>query len=77
MPLYSYRCAGCGAEFELLVRASEAPACPACGGGALEKLVSRPAPPGKSAGILSNARTAAAGAGHFSNYSKMERAKVK
>ena len=33
MPLYEYRCADCGNEFEMMMRFSEAdrrPACPAC-----------------------------------------------
>lgn len=35
MPMYEYRCAECGAEFEKLLRFSEAdklPACPNCQG---------------------------------------------
>lgn len=43
MPLYDYRCQGCGAESELLVRATTVPACPACGSEALERLMSLPA----------------------------------
>ncbi len=30
MPLYEYVCHGCGAEFELLIRGGEQPACPTC-----------------------------------------------
>ena len=30
MPLYEYRCADCGAEFEELAGADETPACPSC-----------------------------------------------
>lgn len=38
MPIYEYRCEGCGKQFEKLVRAS-APsvACPSCGGEKLEQ----------------------------------------
>ncbi len=50
MPLFDYRCPACDRVFELLVRADTVPACPTCGGTALEKQLSRPAAPGKSAG---------------------------
>ena len=43
MPLYEYACYGCKNEFEILVRGSERPACPQCGGSKLEKLLSIPA----------------------------------
>lgn len=76
MPLFSFRCKACNHEFEALVRSSEVPVCAACGSGALDKLVSRIAPEGKSGSILKNARTAAAKEGHFSNYSKAERSRL-
>lgn len=44
MPLFSYRCADCGVESELLVRGQEPPACPKCGSTRLEKLLSAFAP---------------------------------
>ncbi|MCW2236910.1 FmdB family zinc ribbon protein [Azospirillum canadense] len=75
MPLFSYRCTACNYEFETLVRA-EAPVCASCGSAALDKLVSRIAPEGRSGQILKNARTAASREGHFSNYSKSERSKI-
>lgn len=38
MPIYEYRCEGCGNQFEKLVRASSpAVACPDCGGEKLEQ----------------------------------------
>jgi len=38
MPIYEYRCDGCGSQFEKLVRASSpAVACPECGGAKLEQ----------------------------------------
>ena len=38
MPIYEYRCDGCGNKFEKLVRASSpAVACPTCGGDKLER----------------------------------------
>ncbi len=40
MPLYEYVCDKCENEFELLVRGSEEPACPSCGGKRLSKLLS-------------------------------------
>ena len=73
MPIYDYRCCDCQKTFELLVRSSTVPACPACSSQQLEKLVSKPAPPGESAGILSRARNQAAREGHFSNYKASER----
>jgi putative FmdB family regulatory protein len=77
MPLFDYRCRRCNSTFELLVRSSGVPTCPACGTAELEKLVSRPAPPGKSAGILKSARTQATREGHFSHYAPAERPKAK
>lgn len=76
MPLYDYHCPACGADFELLVRASTAPACPHCRATDIERQLSRIAPAGTSAGVIANARRAAAKEGHFSHYSKAERAKV-
>jgi putative FmdB family regulatory protein len=43
VPIFEYRCEGCGQAFELLVLKTTSPACPACQGTALERLVSRPA----------------------------------
>lgn len=40
MPLFEYRCLACDNQFELLVRGGVTPACPACGGTSLEKLLS-------------------------------------
>jgi putative FmdB family regulatory protein len=40
MPIYDYRCAGCGAEFEALVRGAAAPVCPSCGSAEPERLPS-------------------------------------
>ena len=41
MPLYEYRCAGCGRLFERLVRSwNEAVACPSCASEQVEKQVS-------------------------------------
>ena len=43
MPIFEYRCEGCGHEFELLVLKSTIPACPTCASKALERQVSVPA----------------------------------
>lgn len=77
MPIYDYRCSACQQAFELLVRSSTEPACPHCASTALERQVSLTAPQGSSAGIIAAGRRAAAREGHFSHYSKAERAKLK
>jgi putative FmdB family regulatory protein len=43
MPIFDFKCRTCGHEFEELVRHDVSPACPSCGGAALDRLVSRPA----------------------------------
>ncbi|MGB9117216.1 FmdB family zinc ribbon protein [Bradyrhizobium sp.] len=73
MPLYSYRCAECDKDIELLISSSDTPACPTCGSQDLERLVSRTAPEGKSRGLVKSARAQAAREGHLSNYSRSER----
>ncbi|MDC7785700.1 zinc ribbon domain-containing protein [Rhodoplanes sp. TEM] len=73
MPLYGYHCATCDKDVELLIRASDTPVCPACGGTALERLVSRVAPEGRSKGLITSARAQAAREGHFSHYGRSER----
>ncbi|MEW6322358.1 MAG: zinc ribbon domain-containing protein [Acidobacteriota bacterium] len=40
MPIYEYRCGGCGHRFELLVRERTTFECPSCGGRELEKQLS-------------------------------------
>lgn len=67
MPIHDFRCPACGAQFELLVRANTAPVCPLCLSRNLNKLLSPPAPQGKSAGIIAQARAQAAREGHLSN----------
>ncbi len=52
MPIYTYRCAACDAEFEQLVRSDTKVTCPECHGRKLERLISltaRPASSGKPA----------------------------
>jgi putative FmdB family regulatory protein len=43
MPIFEYRCQGCGHEFETLVLKGSTPACPQCQSEALERLLSVPA----------------------------------
>jgi putative FmdB family regulatory protein len=43
IPLYDYRCKGCGSAFEALVRGASPPACPGCGSLDLERQFSLPA----------------------------------
>jgi len=40
MPIYEYECRGCGHRFEELVLGTSKPACPACRGADLERLLS-------------------------------------
>ena len=40
MPLYEYKCRGCGHQYEALVRGREVPPCPSCKGQDLERLLS-------------------------------------
>ena len=77
MPLYDFRCQDCDKTFELLIKISDTPMCPECGGASLEKLVSKPAEPGQSAAFLSKARAQAAKEGHFSNYKPSERPRTR
>lgn len=77
MPLYTFRCTGCDAVFETLVRSSDEPECPSCGGKALERQIAPLAPAGKIDGLLKAGRAQAAREGHFSNYSKSELKRLK
>jgi putative FmdB family regulatory protein len=76
MPLYDFRCNTCNQTMEVLTSFDSTPCCPECGD-AMEKLLSRPAPPAQSTGIISKARAQAAKEGHFSNYKPSERPKVR
>jgi putative FmdB family regulatory protein len=46
MPIYEFRCGGCGEQFEELVAIDATPPCPRCGGHA-ERLISLVSPPPK------------------------------
>ena len=41
MPIYEYQCRACQHQFEAIVRVSELPRCPACGGQELDRLISQ------------------------------------
>lgn len=73
MPLYSFHCPQCDKDVELLIGFSEKPSCPSCGAADMQRLMSRVAPEGKSAGIVKSARAQAAREGHLSNFSRSER----
>jgi putative FmdB family regulatory protein len=52
MPIFDYKCGGCGAQFEQLVRGDQQVSCPQCAGQDLQRLMSltaRPATGGKPA----------------------------
>jgi putative FmdB family regulatory protein len=72
MPLYSYYCQNCNADFELLVRSSDIPACPSCGSEKLQPQVARVCSEIKYPAIAKSGRRAAARAGDLSNFSKQE-----
>ena len=41
MPLYEYKCLGCGEQFEMLILTAAQPvACPSCAGESVERLLS-------------------------------------
>ncbi len=40
MPIFEYRCASCGAEFEKLMRSGDTPECPSCHSAKLNKKIS-------------------------------------
>ena len=69
MPLYSFHCADCDKDAELLVGMNDEPVCPACGGQKMERLMSRICPDLKTPGIIKSNRAAAAREGHLSNFS--------
>ena len=45
MPIYEYRCASCGKDFELFVRGEKKIACPGCESAQVERRMSLPARP--------------------------------
>jgi putative FmdB family regulatory protein len=77
MPLFDYHCTACRAAFELLVRGNTVPACKHCGSTAVERQVSLTSPKGTAQATIAAGRRLAAREGHFSNYSKADRARIK
>ncbi len=77
MPLYSYHCAACETDSELLMRAEETALCPACGSDRMERLPSWLAPELKSDKIRKAWRAKAAREGDMSNFSKKEQTSFK
>lgn len=73
MPIYDYRCIDCNQTSELLIKVNATPVCPKCGSENMEKLVSLPAPQGKTAGIIARGRAQAEREGHLSNFSASEK----
>jgi len=72
MPLYDFDCQDCGQTFELLVFASDTPACPHCQSQKLHRHVSLPTAEGPSKAIIQRSRARAAREGHLSNIPKSE-----
>ncbi|WP_026606376.1 FmdB family zinc ribbon protein [Methylocapsa acidiphila] len=72
MPLYVYNCQDCNAEFELLVRSSDVPACPSCGSEKLQQQVAKICVEIKYPAIAKSWRRAAAAGGDLTNFNKKE-----
>ncbi|TCP62371.1 putative FmdB family regulatory protein [Rhodovulum bhavnagarense] len=78
MPIYAYKCLSCEAGFEVLAGMNEAaPLCPECGATDPLRQLSRVAATGKIETLFASARKQAAAEGHFSNYSKAEKDRIK
>jgi putative FmdB family regulatory protein len=73
MPLYSFHCAKCDGDVELLIGFSEKPPCPACGSKRMQRLMSLTAPQGKTKALMKAGRAQAAREGHLSNFGRAER----
>jgi putative FmdB family regulatory protein len=76
MPLYSYACDDCSAEFELLVRSGDTPECPACQSRKLSQQVAKICKEIKYPAIARSWRKRAMAEGDLSNFSKSEIGKV-
>ncbi len=73
MPLYSFHCAKCDKDSELLMGFNDVAVCPTCGSDKMERLLSFVAPELKSDGIRKSWRARAAREGDLSNFSGKER----
>jgi putative FmdB family regulatory protein len=63
MPIFEYLCRDCGREFETFVTGDRKPACPACQGENLGKLLSRPGMVGTSSERSAPAQPSVGGCG--------------
>jgi putative FmdB family regulatory protein len=61
MPLFEYECRSCGHHFEHLTRDRQSPACPACAGADLQKLLSAFAVGGDGGGTRADMPVGACG----------------
>ena len=77
MPLFDFHCPHCKETFEALVKTPTEAACPTCGAADLERLASAIAPRMRARSVVRAARKAATREGHFSHYSRSERAKAR
>ncbi len=69
MPIYEYRCKECGAEFEKMVRLSEAdrsPLCPECGSPDTRKQITIFASPNSSSSTQGSSSSSCGSGGRFS-----------
>jgi putative FmdB family regulatory protein len=55
VPIFEYRCSGCGLDFEQLVRPGDRVACPECGSTKVRKQLSVVAAPRKGGGAPDDA----------------------
>lgn len=63
MPIFEYRCSGCGLDFEQLVRAGDLVTCPECGSSKVRKQLSVVAAPRKGDGGSEDAGGCCSGGG--------------
>jgi putative FmdB family regulatory protein len=68
MPIYDFHCPSCDTTVELMVKMDARPACPNCGAGEMDKMISRIAPQLKSPGLKKAMRAQARKEGHLSNF---------
>jgi putative FmdB family regulatory protein len=81
MPLHDFLCKKCNQSFELLVLSSTTspstvPRCPTCQGTDLQKLISAPQAPGKTAALMKEGRARAIKEGHATNYQRSSSGKI-
>ena len=63
MPIFEYRCSGCGLDFEQLVRSEDRVTCPECGSSKVRKQLSVVAAPRKAGGGSEDAGGCCSGGG--------------